>query len=125
LLVIMKMLIKYYYNIHGMLAGLPEYIRPLVIILADIIAKKGKTTSGELYKRYNTAILGFEKKDEYKLLSERRILDLINELDTIGLVTTWNFSKGRGGYGKEIVLNTGAERILEFYKPKTKNPTKK
>lgn len=53
------------------------------------------------------------------------MLDLINELDTIGLVTTWNFLKGRGGYGKEIILNTSAERILEFCKPKTKNSTKK
>jgi cell division control protein 6 len=103
--------------VHEMLAGLPMYMLPLVVILADVIAKEGKTTSGELYKRYNTAILGFEKKEKYKLLSERRILDLINELDTIGLVTTWNVSKGRGGYGKEIILNTSAERIFEFCKP--------
>jgi cell division control protein 6 len=103
--------------VHEMLAGLPQYIIALFIILTSIIAEKGKTTTGELYRKYNTAIQGFEKREKYKLLSERRILDLVNELETVGLVTTRNFSRGRGGYGKEIVLNVSPESILSFYKP--------
>ena len=107
-----------------MLESLPEYILPVLIILADIIAKKEKTSTGELYKFYNTAISRFEKREELKFLSERRILDLVNELDTMGLVTTWNVSKGKGGYGKEIRLNISAQSILDFYEPDKKSSQK-
>ena len=96
----------------------------MLIILADIIAKKEKTSTGELYKFYNTAISRFEKREELKFLSERRILDLVNELDTMGLVTTWNVSKGKGGYGKEIRLNISAQSIVDFYEPDKKSSQK-
>jgi cell division control protein 6 len=102
-----------------MLEGLPDYIIAPFIILTDIIAKKGKTTTGEFYRTYNTAVLSFKKRDKHRLLSERRILDLINELEIMGLVTTRNFSRGKGGYGKEITLTVSPESILEFYAPKT------
>lgn len=108
--------------VHEMLEGLPEYIIAPFIILTNIIAKKGKTTTGELYKTYNTTILRFKKREKHKILRERRILDLVNELETMGLVTTRNFSRGRGGYGKEITLNVSPECILDFYEPGTKKP---
>jgi cell division control protein 6 len=104
--------------VQEMLEGLPHYIITPFIILTDIIAKKGKTTTGEFYRTYNTAVLSFKKRDKHRLLSERRILDLINELEIMGLVTTRNFSRGKGGYGKEITLTVSPESILEFYAPK-------
>ena len=107
--------------VQEMLESLPEYIIPPFIILTHIISKRGKTTTGEFYRTYNTTVRGFKKREKHKLLSERRILDLVNELETMGLVTTMNFSRGRGGYGKEIRLNMSPESILEFCKPKSNN----
>lgn len=107
--------------VQEMVERLPEYIITPFIILANIVAKKGKTTTGELYRAYNNAVSKFKKREKYKLLSERRILDLVNELETMGLVATRNFSRGRGGYGKEIMLTVSPTSILEFYKPKYKS----
>ena len=98
-----------------MIEGLPEYMSPIVVTLAYLTLKEGKTTTANLYKIYNQTISG--SGDVSGFLGERRILELVNELETIGLITTWNFSKGRGGYGKEIRLNISPQSILDFYKP--------
>lgn len=48
-------------------------------------------------------------------MGERRVLDIINELETMGFISAWNVSKGRYGYQKMIKLNTDPRTIMDFY----------
>ena len=94
-----------------MLRGLASYMLPVLLKLVSLTIKGGEVSTQELYKQYNKSVSA--KSENH--LSERRILDLVNELETIGLVSTWNVSKGRGGYGKQIRLNVDATSVFEFY----------
>ena len=49
-----------------------------------------------------------------KELSERRVLDIVNDLETVGLISTWNVSRGRRGYGKEIKMNVDPQECTEL-----------
>ena len=53
-----------------------------------------------------------------RVLGERRVLDIINELETMGFISGWNVSKGRYGYQKMIKLNTDPHTIMDFYMQK-------
>ena len=48
-------------------------------------------------------------------MSERRVLDIVNDLETLGLISTWNVSRGRKGYGNEIKMNVDPQSVLDFY----------
>jgi len=96
-----------------MLKGLASYMKSVVMTIAFLTVKGGEFSTQDLYKQYNKPVSA--KSDEENHLSERRILDLVTELETIGVVSTWNVSKGRGGYGKQIRLNVDATSVLAFY----------
>jgi len=86
--------------------------------IAVLSIEKEKTSTRELYYTYkNATIVG--DKEKIRRLSERRILDIVKELASGGLISTWNVSKGRGGYGKEIKMNTDPQRVLDFYKQRS------
>jgi exodeoxyribonuclease V alpha subunit len=57
-----------------------------------------------VYDTYRKARLEIETREK-KVLGERRVLDIINDLETAGLIDTWNISRGRQGYQKEIKIN--------------------
>jgi len=83
-------------------------------------------TSGEVYNAY----LDICKKVGLSVLTQRRIADLISELDMLGLINAEVKSFGRGGRTKEISVRMpiseartafeGDELIsvLKEYKPK-------
>ena len=74
--------------------------------------RKEKISTGELYDVYRRAEIG--GFPPWKL-SERRVLDIVNDLETVGLISTWNVSRGRMGYGKEIRINVNPQSVLDFY----------
>lgn len=86
--------------------------------IAVLSIEKEKTSTRELYYTYkNATIVG--DKEKIRRLSERRILDIVKELASGGLISTWNVSKGRGGYGKEIKMNIDPQKVLDFYKQRS------
>ncbi len=72
----------------------------------------GKLTTGDLYETYKELC----QCTSMAILTQRRITDLISELDMLGLIHARVKSFGRGGRTKEIELSvhpTEARRIME------------
>jgi len=51
---------------------------------------------------------------DMKILGERRVAEIITELDTLGIISTWNESRGRYGYHKLIKLNVDSKNLLDI-----------
>jgi cell division control protein 6 len=77
----------------------------------DHMGKQSQMMTGELYTQY----VELSKIVHYTPVSQRRITDFISELDTLGIITAREISKGRNGRTREIQLQISAtelERIL-------------
>ncbi|MBI5331947.1 MAG: orc1/cdc6 family replication initiation protein [Candidatus Aenigmarchaeota archaeon] len=57
--------------------------------------------TGEIYRQYNNLC----EKNTIKSLTQRRVCDLINEYENIGIINTRTASRGRHGKIREVVLN--------------------
>lgn len=90
--------------------------------IAFISKDREKTTARAVYTSYRNAKRNSKEK-KAKVLGERRILDIINELETLGLISTWNISRGRYGYQKEIKINIDPHAVLDFYEHTNKKFT--
>lgn len=103
--------------IHDILRSIPNQSAVVVYLLAFTSVRRqgNKITTKNFLETYRIA-----KLDKgMKRLGERRVLDIINELETVGLISTWNVSRGRKGYIKEIVFNRDPQTILDFYESAT------
>jgi cell division control protein 6 len=75
--------------------------------------KKGSVTTittGEVYEIYKNLC----KKTRTDVLTQRRVGDLISELDMLGIITARVISKGRYGRTREIKLSTNADEIMRI-----------
>ena len=88
----------------------------IAIILRESYDKKkgsvGFITTGEVYEIYKDLC----KKTRSDALTQRRVADLISELDMLGIITARVISKGRYGRTREIKLSTGKEEIMSILK---------
>jgi len=66
--------------------------------------------TGDLYNVYKQLC----PKAGMDVLTQRRIADLISELDMLGIITARVISKGRYGRSKEITMATPIEKIVEI-----------
>ena len=86
------------------------------VLLQDAHNKKeGKTgaiTTGEVYSIYK----GISKKTRTDSLTQRRIADLISELDMLGIITARVISKGRYGRTRDIKISSSVDEIMEILK---------
>ena len=72
----------------------------------------GKLTTGELYETYRD----ISQFIDMQILTQRRVTDLVSELDMMGIVHARVKSFGRGGRTKEIDLSVPineTKKILE------------
>ena len=70
------------------------------------MGKEPVMITGEIYHQY----VEISNIVHYKPLTQRRVADFISELDTLGIITARNISKGRDGQTKEIrVMMSSAE----------------
>ena len=67
-------------------------------------------TTGEAYTIYKETC----KEVCFKSLTQRRISDIISELDTLGILITRVVSLGRHGKTKEILLSVSPEELISF-----------
>ena len=86
----------------------------IVLLAALLNEEKGATkmTTGELYARYRELAV----RTGLPPLTQRRVTDLIDELDMLGLVNARVKSYGRGGRTKEIMSSVPAvdvRRVLD------------
>ena len=83
-----------------------------------LLNRKGLTT-GEVYKVYKDLC----HKTDMAVLTQRRVTDLISELDMLGIVNAIVVSKGRYGRTKEISVSIPTEQtksvLLEDYRLKS------
>jgi archaeal cell division control protein 6 len=95
--------------ITDILNSLPAQLKVVLFVLTVYSCKiKKKTTTREAYNYYSQVLHNVPKK-----IGERRFLDIIKELETYGFLSTWNVSKGRRGYKKEIVINIDPKIVIE------------
>ncbi len=89
-----------------------------LILLAILLQEKqnqksGSTsaiTTGEVYEIYKD----LSKKIRTDILTQRRIADLISELDMLGIITARVISKGRYGRTRDINISSSLEDILNI-----------
>ncbi|MEM4700511.1 MAG: orc1/cdc6 family replication initiation protein [Candidatus Nezhaarchaeales archaeon] len=81
----------------------------ITLLSIYLLEKRGvkEKTTGEIYSLYRELCRGM-RLDE---LTQRRVSDLINELDAAGLVTARVVSRGRRGLTKIVKLNTAEEAL--------------
>jgi cell division control protein 6 len=60
--------------------------------------------TGEVYEIYKDLC----KKSRYNCLTQRRVVDLISELDMLGIITARVISKGRHGRTTEIRMSSSS-----------------
>ncbi len=70
------------------------------------------STTGEVYDIYKDLC----KKSRNDSLTQRRVADLISELDMLGIITARVISKGRYGRTREIQLSSSSEEIMVVLK---------
>jgi cell division control protein 6 len=88
-----------------------------LILLAIILQEKhnrktgatGAITTGEVYEIYK----GLSKKARTDKLTQRRVADLISELDMLGVINARVISKGRYGRTRDIKMSNSAEEIMK------------
>jgi cell division control protein 6 len=69
-------------------------------------------TTGEVYDVYKDLC----KKMRVDSLTQRRVADLISELDMLGIITARVISKGRYGRTREINISSSTEEIFKILK---------
>jgi len=70
----------------------------------------GAITTGEVYEIYKELC----KKTRADSLTQRRVADLISELDMLGIITARVISKGRYGRTREIRISSSSEEIMKL-----------
>ena len=99
--------------VEEVIEDLPENAKRLLALLAEAVLDRERVTVKELYGAYK------EYCSERGLtpLGEKRVLDLVNEMDMLGVVEALNLSRGRYGYAKVVSLRLDAEAVLDLLDP--------
>jgi len=67
-------------------------------------------TTGEIYNQYTE----LSKTIHYTALTQRRVADFIDELDTPGIITAREISKGRRGRTREIQMSMSSKELEQI-----------
>ncbi len=88
----------------------------LAILLQEQHNKKtgttGAITTGEVYEIYKN----LSKKARTDKITQRRVADLISELDMLGIITARVISKGRYGRTRDIKVSSSLDDIMDILK---------
>jgi len=86
----------------------------LAILFQEKYNKKmdttGAITTGEVYEIYKD----ISKKTRTDKLTQRRVADLISELDMLGIITARVISKGRYGRTRDIKMSSSIDEIMKI-----------
>ena len=79
---------------------LPKQAQAVLLAIMKSLAKKQKVRTAEVYKVYRDVAT----RNNLRVLTMRRVGDLINELALIGIIEACTISRGRYGRTREIAL---------------------
>ncbi len=89
----------------------PKQSKIVIKAIIDLYRKAAKSVqTGDVYDLYGRIC----QKNNLKPLTQRRVSDLISELDTFGIVTTTNISKGRYGRTRKINVNLSGSVVSKI-----------
>jgi len=97
------------------LNSLSAQVAGVLVIISHLTLNKSKISTRELYNLYEKIEFEGDRYEPPVKVCERRVLDIIKELETLGLINSWNVSKGRGGFGKELKVNSNPQFIIDHY----------
>jgi len=97
-------------RVYEVVSTLPFHSK--LVLLAIVMGLKDKNrslTTGEIYEIYSklTKKLGIEN------VTQRRVSDIINELDMLGIITAKVVNRGRYGKTKEVNIAVNEETIIK------------
>ena len=97
-------------RVYEVVSTLPFHSK--LVLLAIVIGlkdKKRSLTTGEIYEIYSklTKKLGIEN------VTQRRVSDIINELDMLGIITAKVVNRGRYGKTKEVNIAVNEETVIK------------
>ena len=97
-----------------LIGDLPVASAVILGFIAYLSTKKTTFSMRELYESYsNMDIEGMSDR-----LSDRRVLDIVDELRVMGIINTWNVSRGRYGSKKEIQIAIDPRLVLNYLENK-------
>lgn len=100
--------------VDDLIGDLPVASAVILGFIAYLSIRRRTFSMRELYESYwNTEIEGMNKH-----LSDRRVLDIVDELRVMGIINTWNVSRGRYGYKKEIQIAIDPRLVLNYLENK-------
>lgn len=94
------------------LKSMPLHTKLVVVAIYKLRRRKSEAITGEIYETYK----GLCKRISVDELTQRRISDLINELDMLGIVNARVMSKGRYGRTKVVKLAISERALIEGLK---------
>ncbi|WP_440060279.1 Cdc6/Cdc18 family protein [Thermogladius sp. 4427co] len=96
-------------RVHQSIITLPFHQKAVLRAIVEITRSKGTATTGEVYLKYSELVknLGFEP------LTQRRVSEIINQLDMLGLINATVTSRGRYGVTKIIKVKPELAKTIE------------
>ncbi len=89
----------------------PKQFKITLYSILESEGKTGRVRTGEIYEKYKENC----KSCFVKPLTQRRVSDIIAELDMLGIINAKVISKGRGGRTREICLAVPAINIPKIF----------
>lgn len=92
-----------------LIATMPLHGKLILFSIYRLTNGSGKTTTGEVYSYYRSLcqMLGIEN------VTQRRVSDIISELDMVGLINAQHISRGRYGKTRVLSLAISTDILLE------------
>lgn len=96
-------------RVYEVISSLPFHSKLVLFAILQGHKEKDAMTTGEVYDKYKELAqqLGME------VVTQRRVSDIINELDMVGIVTAKVVNRGRYGKTKEITLAVDREIAIK------------
>jgi len=91
--------------------SLPKQALLVLQAIVNLVKTRGKTYTGEVYREY----VKICESLGYKPLTQRRVSDIISELDMLGIINAEIISRGRYGKTREITMEK-VERVEKVLK---------
>jgi len=90
--------------------GQPKQFQAVLYAIVLLSPEKKKIFTGEIYEIYETIC----KKCNFNVLTQRRVSDILAELDMLGIINAKIISKGRYGRTREILLSIEENIIIKL-----------
>lgn len=99
-------------RVYEIISTLPFHSKIVLISILNGLKYKNTLTTGEVYEIYKklTSEMGTE------CVTQRRVSDILNELDMVGIITATVINRGRYGKTKEVKLAVDKATIIRALK---------